>query len=252
VSLRPDAPARVLIVGATSAIAGETAKEFAKNGAHLFLTGRNAGHLAAVADDLRVRGAARVETAVLDVADLTSQGLVIESAFATLGEIDVVLVAHGTLPDQERCQERVEETVKALQVNFTGTIALLTLLANRLQSQRHGCLAVIGSVAGSRGRRTNYVYGAAKGGVEIFLQGLRSRLFQCNVTVLTIKPGFVDTPMTAGLKKNLLFADAGRIGRGIHRAIVRRKDVVYLPWFWRPIMGVLTSLPEKVLKRLPI
>ncbi len=200
-SLRHDAPARVLIVGATSAIAGETAKEFAKNGAHLFLTGRNAGRLAAVADDLRVRGAARVETAILDVADLATQGPTIEAAFATLGEIDVALVAHGTLPNQERCQEQVEETVKALHVNFTGTIALLTLLANRLESQRHGCLAVIGSVAGSRGRRTNYVYGAAKGGVEIFLQGLRGRLFPCNVTVLTVKPGFVDTPMTAGAKK---------------------------------------------------
>jgi decaprenylphospho-beta-D-erythro-pentofuranosid-2-ulose 2-reductase len=242
----------VLIVGATSAIAGETAKEFAKNGAHLFLTGRNAGRLAAVADDLRVRGAARVETAVLDVADLATQSPAIEAAFAALGAADVALVAHGTLPNQERCQEQVDETVKALHVNFTGTIALLTLLANRLESQRHGCLAVIGSVAGSRGRRTNYVYGAAKGGVEIFLQGLRARLFQCNVTVLTIKPGFVDTPMTAGVKKNPLFADAGRIGRGIHRAILRRKNVVYLPWFWRPIMGVLTSLPEMVLKRLPL
>jgi decaprenylphospho-beta-D-erythro-pentofuranosid-2-ulose 2-reductase len=239
-------------VGATSAIAGETAKEFAKNGAHLFLTGRNAGRLAAVADDLRVRGAARVETAVLDVADLATQSPAIEAAFAALGAADVALVAHGTLPNQERCQEQVDETVKALHVNFTGTIALLTLLANRLESQRHGCLAVIGSVAGSRGRRTNYVYGAAKGGVEIFLQGLRARLFQCNVSVLTIKPGFVDTPMTAGVKKNPLFADAGRIGRGIHRAILRRKNVVYLPWFWRPIMGVLTSLPEIVLKRLPL
>ncbi|HKP50150.1 MAG TPA: SDR family oxidoreductase [Gemmatimonadales bacterium] len=251
-SLKRNTPRRVLIVGATSAIAGETAKEFAKAGSHLFLTGRNSGRLATVANDLRVRGAVRVDTATLDVADLASHAPVIESAFASLGVIDAVLVAHGTLPDQERCQEEVQETVEALHLNFTATVALLTLVANRLESQQHGCLAVIGSVAGSRGRRTNYVYGAAKGGVEIFLQGLRSRLFQSNVTVLTVKPGFVDTPMTAGLKKNLLFADAGRIGHGIHRAIVRRKDVVYLPWFWRPIMGVLTSLPEIVLKRLPI
>ena len=251
-SPRHKAPLRVLIVGATSAIASETAKEFAKEGAHLFLTGRNSDRLRAVADDLRVRGAARVETATLDVGDLASQGPVIDSALASLGEIDVVLVAHGTLPNQQRCQEQVQETVEALHLNFTATIALLTLLANRLESQRHGCLAVIGSVAGSRGRRTNYVYGAAKGGVEIFLQGLRARLFQSNVTVLTVKPGLVDTPMTEGLRKNALFADAGRVGRSIHRAIVGRKDVVYLPWFWRPIMGVLTSLPERVFKRLPL
>jgi decaprenylphospho-beta-D-erythro-pentofuranosid-2-ulose 2-reductase len=251
VSLRRDAhQLRVLIVGATSAIAGETAKEFAKEGAHLFLTGRNPERLTAIADDLRVRGAARVDTAALDVADIAGHRQVMEAAIATLGAIDVGLIAHGTLPNQERCQEQVQETIEALHVNFTATIALLTLLANQLESQRHGCLAVITSVAGSRGRRTNYVYGAAKGGVEIFLQGLRGRLFQSNVAVVTIKPGLVDTPMTGGLRKNLLFADAGRVGRAIHRAIARRKDVVYLPWFWRPIMLVLTSLPERMFKRL--
>jgi short-subunit dehydrogenase len=242
----------VLIVGATSAIAGETAKEFSREGAHLFLTGRDPERLTAVADDLRVRGAAWVETAVLNVADLASHRPVLDLAVASLGGIDVALVAHGTLPNQDQCQKQVNETVEALHLNFTATIALLTLLANQLESQRYGCLAVITSVAGSRGRQSNYVYGAAKGGVEIFLQGLRGRLFQSHVTVLTIKPGLVDTPMTAGLKKNPLFADPARVGRGIHRAISRRKDVVYLPWFWRPIMGVLTSLPERVFKRLPL
>jgi short-subunit dehydrogenase len=241
---------RVLILGATSAIASETAKLFAKESAHLFLTGRNIEKLTAVADDIRVRGAARVETAALDIADIASQRPVIESAIAALGGLDVVLVAHGTLPNQEGCQEEVGKTLEALHINFTATIALLTLLAKELESQRYGCLAVITSVAGDRGRQTNYVYGAAKGGVQIFLQGLRARLFRSNVTVLTIKPGFVDTPMTAGVRKNPLFADASRVGRGIHRAIARRQDVVYLPWFWRPIMAVLNSLPERVFKRL--
>lgn len=243
-------PQRVLILGGTSAIGSETAKEFAREGAHLFLTGRNAERLAAVADDLRVRGATRVETATLDIADIASHRPVIEAAVTTLGGIDVALVAHGTLPNQRLCQEDVKQTLEALHINFTATIALLTLLAKELESQRHGCLAVITSVAGDRGRQTNYVYGAAKGGVQIFLQGLRARLFRSNVAVLTIKPGFVDTPMTAGVRKNPLFADAGRVGRGIHRAIARRQDVVYLPWFWRPVMTVLNSLPEKVFKRL--
>ena len=241
---------RVLIVGGTSAIAAETAKAFASEGAHLFLTGRNSAKLEAVAEDLRVRGAARVTTARLDVADIASHGRVMESAIAALGGLDVVLVAHGTLPNQARCQERVEDTLEALHVNLTATIALLTLLANELESRRSGCLAVITSVAGDRGRQTNYVYGTAKGAVGIFLQGLRGRLLRSNVAVLTIKPGFVDTPMTAAVRKNLLFADAGRVGRGIHRAITRRKDVVYLPWFWRPIMGLISGLPERVYKRL--
>jgi short-subunit dehydrogenase len=241
---------RVLILGGTSAIASETAKSFAREGAHLFLTGRNTERLAAVADDLRVRGAARVDTAVLDIADIASHRGIIESAITTLGGLDVALVAHGSLPDQRRCQEVVNETLEALHLNFTATIALLTLLANKLEAQRSGCLAVITSVAGDRGRASNYVYGAAKGGVQIFLQGLRARLLRANVAVVTIKPGFVDTPMTAAFKKNALFADAGRVGRGIHRAIKRRSDVVYLPWFWRPVMTVLASLPERVFKRL--
>lgn len=241
---------RVLILGAASAIASETAKLFAKEGAHLFLTGRDIERLTSVADDLRVRGAARVDTAALNIADIATHRPVIDSAVAALGILDVVLIAHGTLPDQERCQNDVGETLEALHVNFTATIALLTLLANVLESQGHGCLAVITSVAGDRGRQTNYVYGAAKGGVQIFLQGLRARLFRSNVTVLTIKPGLVDTPMTAAVRKNRLFADAARVGRGIHRAIERRRDVVYLPWFWRPVMAVLNSLPERVFKRL--
>jgi decaprenylphospho-beta-D-erythro-pentofuranosid-2-ulose 2-reductase len=241
---------KVLILGATSAIATETAKQFAEEGSQLFLTGRNSEKLAAVADDLQVRGAARVDTAVLDIADIAGHRPVIDSAVAALGGLDVVLVAHGTLPNQERCQNDVGETLEALHVNFTATIALLTRLANVLESQRHGCLAVITSVAGDRGRQTNYVYGAAKGGVQIFLQGLRARLFRSNVTVLTIKPGFVDTPMTAAVRKNRLFADAARVGRGIHGAIARRQDVVYLPWFWGPVMAVLNSLPERVFKRL--
>lgn len=245
-------PQRVLILGATSAIGSETAKEFARERAYLFLTGRNSERLTAVADDLRVRGATRVETATLDIGDIPSHCPVIEAAVAALGGIDVALVAHGTLPNQDLCQEDVEQTLEALHINFTATIALLTILANQLESQRQGCIAVITSVAGDRGRQTNYVYGAAKGGVQIFLQGLRARLFRSNVTVLTIKPGFVDTPMTAAVRKNPLFADAGRVGRGIHRAIRRRQDVVYLPWFWRPVMAILNSLPETVFKRLQL
>jgi decaprenylphospho-beta-D-erythro-pentofuranosid-2-ulose 2-reductase len=243
---------KVLIIGGTSAIAGETAKLFARDGASLFLTGRSSDKLAAVADDLAVRGAAQVDVATLDVAQVAGHRGVIDAAVRTLGGLDVALVAHGTLPDQERCQQSVEDTLEAMQVNFTATIGLLTLLANELEAQRHGCLAVITSVAGDRGRPSNYVYGAAKGGVGTFLQGLRARLFRSNVAVVTIKPGFVDTPMTAGVRKNPLFADPARVGREVYRAIIRRPDVVYLPWFWRPIMAVITALPENVFKRLQL
>ena len=243
---------RVLIVGATSAIAGETAKAYASDGGRLFLTGRNAPRLASVRDDLLVRGAAQVETAELDVARIPSHRQVIDSAIAALGGLDVALIAHGTLPDQALCQQNVSETLDAIQVNFTGTVALLTLLANYFEAQHSGCIAVITSVAGDRGRQSNYVYGAAKGGVDRFLQGLRNRLFRSGVAVVTIKPGFVDTPMTAGMKKSLLFASARRVGLGIHRAIGRRRSVVYIPWFWRPIMAVIKCLPEDIFKRLQL
>jgi decaprenylphospho-beta-D-erythro-pentofuranosid-2-ulose 2-reductase len=241
---------RILIIGATSAIAGETARAYATEGARLFLTGRNPEKLASVGDDLRVRGATQVETARLDVSQISSHRHVIDSAIRALGGLDVLLIAHGVLPNQTHCQERVADTLEALQVNFTATIALLTELANHFEAQRSGCIAVITSVAGDRGRQSNYVYGAAKGGMERFLQGLRSRMHRCGVAVVTIKPGPVATPMTAAMKQSPLFASPRRVGRGIRRAIERRKDVVYIPWFWRPLMAVIRSLPEPLFKRL--
>jgi short-subunit dehydrogenase len=248
--MTPDPPTRrILIVGATSAIATEVARAYAARGASLILTGRNPDRLAAVADDLTVRGAARVETAVLDLLATESHAAVVERAFAA-GRLDVAVIAHGTLPDQAGCQESAAETVRALEVNFIATAALLTLLANRFEAQRRGTIAVITSVAGDRGRQSNYVYGAAKGGLAVFLQGLRNRLHHAGVSVVTLKPGFVDTPMTAEVPKSLLFTTARRAGRSIHRAIEGRRDVAYIPWFWRPIMALITSLPESVFKRL--
>lgn len=248
--MRPDGPVRVLIVGATSAIATETGRAYAAYGARLFLTGRDPERLEGVAADLRVRGAAAVETAILDVTDRMRGTEVMESAWTAFGGLDVALLAHGTLPDQARCQASAADTLAALDVNFNSTVALLTPLANRFEASGAGCIAVITSVAGDRGRQSNYVYGCAKGGLNRFLEGLRNRLFRAGVAVVTLKPGFVDTPMTAGLRQGPLFASARRAGRAVHRAIERRRDVAYIPWFWRPIMAAVRALPEPVFKRL--
>jgi decaprenylphospho-beta-D-erythro-pentofuranosid-2-ulose 2-reductase len=251
VSARAEANTRrVLIVGATSAIAGETARAYAERGDRLFVTGRDPARLAAVVADLQVRGAVQVDSALLEVSRIDRQPEVIEAAVAALGEIDVALLAHGVLPDQARCEKNVGDALRAIEINYTATVALLTLLANRLESQRHGTIAVITSVAGDRGRQSNYVYGSAKGGVQTFLEGLRNRLYHSGVGVVTLKPGFVDTPMTDGVPKNPLFTSARRAGRAIHRAIEARRDTVYIPWFWRPIMAVVKALPEGIFKRL--
>lgn len=246
----PPEPRRVLVVGATSAIAAETARVYAAEGARLFLTGRDPDRLEAVAADLRARGALAVETALLDVTDHGRAVDVVEAAWAAFGGLDVALVAHGMLPDQARCQTSAEAALEALDVNFASAVALLTPLANRFEAARRGSLAVITSVAGDRGRQSNYVYGAAKGGLDRFLEGLRNRLFPAGVDVVTLKPGFVDTPMTAGVRQGPLFVSARRAGRAIHRAIERRRAVAYIPWMWRPIMAIVRALPEFVFKRL--
>jgi decaprenylphospho-beta-D-erythro-pentofuranosid-2-ulose 2-reductase len=243
---------KLLILGATSAIAYETAKCFAKDGADLFLVGRNPERLDTLATDLKARGAARVETQVLDLADLACHQELMEQVLSTLGGLDMLLIAHGTLGDQRQCELSVAETLKELNNNALSVISLLTIAANYFEKRRRGCIAVISSVAGDRGRKSNYVYGTAKGALNVFLQGLRNRLSSSGVTVLTIKPGFVDTPMVAHRKKSLLFAKPEPVGQGIYHAMLKKKDVVYLPWFWHPIMLVVASIPEAIFKRLSL
>jgi short-subunit dehydrogenase len=230
---------KIAIMGATSAIAQETAKCFARDGAEMFLVARSAGKLTAVAEDLKVRGARRVETHLLDLSNLEQHQEMFDRAVRDLG-------------NQRKCESSVEETMKELSNNFTSFISLLTISANYFAQQKHGCIAVISSVAGDRGRQSNYIYGTAKGAITIFLQGLRNRLAQSGVNVLTVKPGFVATPMTASLKKGLLFAKPEVVGRGIYQAMKQGKDIVYLPWYWYQIMLVIRSIPERIFKRLSL
>jgi len=241
---------RILVIGATSAIAQEAARCFAADGASFVLAGRNAARLEAVAADLRARGAARVETFVLDVRDTARHAALVDAALAALGGIDAALLAHGVLPDPAAAEADPAVALDAFVVNVLSVFSLLTLLAAPMERQGHGCLTVIGSVAGDRVRRTNAVYGASKAAVEGLCSGLRARLWRSGVAVTLIKPGWVDTPMTAGMRKNRLFASPQRVGRGVYRAMRRGRAVVYLPWFWRWILLVLRLLPEAVFKRL--
>jgi len=240
---------KVLIVGATSAIAEATARLFAADGDRLCLAGRNVTRLKAIAEDLRVRGAAQVETVALDANDFSQHEPVLSQVAQAMGGLDTVLIAHGTLPDQTACQASVEMTLEAITTNALSVIALLTLIANRFEQQGSGTIAVISSVAGDRGRQSNYVYGTAKGAVSIFTQGLRNRLARIGVKVVTIKPGFVDTPMTVAFKKGALWATPAAVATRIHRAMAKGEDVVYTPWFWRWIMAIIKAVPESIFKK---
>jgi short-subunit dehydrogenase len=243
----------ILIVGGTSAIAGACARIWAREGANIVLTGRQSSRLEETANDLRVRGAKEVRTYVLDVTDYAQHAAMVAACNSALGRIDIVLIAHGTLSDQAHCERDAEATVREFSTNATATISLLTLLAGTLEKQRSGTIAVISSVAGDRGRPSNYVYGAAKAAVTTFCEGLRARVFKAGVRVLTVKPGFVDTPMTAGIAlPALLVASPERVASDIIRAIQRGKDCLYTPWFWAAIMLIIRSLPGYIFKRVTL
>lgn len=242
-----------IIMGATSAIAEHTARLMAARGYGLMLVGRQADKLEAVAQDLRARGAVKVAVNVMDINTLDQHASLIDASVAALGRLDGVLVAHGTLPDQSACEQSVDQFLQEFATNGTSVMALLTLCANHFEAQGAGELAVITSVAGDRGRQSNYVYGSAKGAVTLFLQGLRNRLAAKGVHVLTIKPGFVDTPMTAAFDKSgPLWATPEQIAQGILKALDKRRNVVYLPWFWWAIMMIIRHIPEVIFKRLKL
>ncbi|WNK21225.1 SDR family oxidoreductase [Halomonas piscis] len=246
---------RVVIFGATSAIAEQTARQLVAHGASLYCIGRDPDKLQALLDDLRVRAgdARRIDGCHADLNHTDGHGALIDAAEAHLGSLDAALIAHGSLPDQAACQGNADLTLAQCQTNALSTVSLLTHLANRMEASRHGVLAVISSVAGDRGRQSNYVYGAAKGMVSVFLQGLRNRLAGAGVAVVTVKPGFVDTPMTADINKGgPLWATPEQVARGIVSAMQRGKSVVYLPWFWHPIMLIIRHIPETLFKRLSL
>ena len=243
---------KILIIGATSAIAEATARLWAGRGDALFLVGRNTQRLEVIAADLRVRGAVSVGCFTMDACDNSRQATMLEAATVAMGGLDVALIAHGSLPDQKACETSVETMLREIDTNALSVIALATRLGQQFEVQGKGSLAVISSVAGDRGRQSNYVYGAAKGMVSLFLQGLRNRLSKKNVQVLTIKPGFVDTPMTAAFTKGALWAKPEAVARGIVKAVDKKRDEVYLPGFWRLIMLLIRHIPERLFKKLSL
>jgi short-subunit dehydrogenase len=239
---------RVLILGATSTIAAEVAQIHAKRGDRLYLVGRSAGKLGEVA--ARLRGS-EVTTAAADFGDLDANAAVIAQAIGILGGIDTALVAHGYLGDQLESERTFTEAEAILRTNFVSVVSLLIPLANHMEERRSGTVGVITSVAGERGRPRNYTYGAAKGALNVYLQGMRSRLYAAKVAVTTLKLGPVDTPMTNDHKKHLLFGKPSSIAADIVAAMDRGVPEAYVPSFWSAIMPIVRNTPEPLFQLLP-
>lgn len=242
----------ILIIGANSAIAMATARLYAEQQFKLYLLARDTTPLAAQAADLAVRGASSVAYSALDVTHFDQHEAVIEQAIAELGQIDLILICHGTLPEQALCEQDFDAALEAFNINALSVLSLVGLIAKHMQNKRYGSIAVVTSVAGDRGRQSNYIYGAAKGMVSIYLQGLRARLFPHNVHVIDIKPGFVDTPMTRDIKKGALWATPEQIANSIVHGVRRKKNTVYAPRFWQLIMLIVRCIPESIFKRMKL
>jgi short-subunit dehydrogenase len=244
---------RIVVLGATSSIALEFQRQLARQGRELLLVARSPQRLAALQSDLMARGAQNVLTVAADLARIQHHAGIFDFARRSFPKFDTVLLAYGAMEDQKASEDSVDLLLDELHVNFVSAAALLTLFAADLEQRRTGCLAAITSVAGDRGRRSNYAYGSAKGALSLFLQGLRSRLHPAGVKVITIKPGPVRTPMTDHLANSARFAQPDQVARDIIRTLERGSpDILYTPWFWRPIMTAVRHIPEPLFKRLAL
>jgi len=241
-----------LIFGATSAIATAYCRVLADRGAELYLIGRNPETMQSLASDLAVRGAKEVTLVVADLCDNSQHDELVEAAWKKLDGPDLALLAHGSLGQQAEDEANWESQHSLIKTNLTSQLSLLALLANRFEKQERGCLAALSSVAGDRGRASNYIYGSTKAGLSCYLQGLQQRLAPTGVRVIDFRPGPVDTPMTTGMKKGLLWSTPERIAGAMDRGLGYRNGTLYLPFYWRPVMAVIRIIPSGLLHRLGI
>ena len=243
-------PRRILVLGATSGIAEACIHLWAERGDHLFLVARSTGRLAAVAADARTRGAGYVDTAVIDLDRTEHHADLLAHAINSLGGLDIAYLALGVLGDQARAERNFHDAAPIVHTNYTAPVSLLTWLANYCAQRHSGTLAVLSSVAGERGRKSNYVYGSSKAGLTAFVDGLRNRIDREGVHVMTIKPGPVRTSMTDGMKGQERFADVNKVAATMVKAIDKGQDIVYVPGQWRLIMSVIRAIPESFFKKL--
>ena len=241
--------ARVLVLGAASTIAEATCRLYAAEGARLFLVARDASRLEALAADMRVRGAADVH---VEAADLSAvdPAQALARWVEILGGVDVVLLAYGVLGDQRKSEQDMGAAARMIDTNFRSAALWSLAAANQLERQRGGSLVVIGSVAGDRGRQSNYLYGSTKAGLEVLVQGIAHRLRPFGARAVIVKPGFVDNAMKAHIPdKGPLWSSPEKVAALIRKAATAGKPVTYAPGYWRLIMTVIKSVPYVIFHR---
>ena len=241
---------KALILGATSAISQAFARKLVSEGWGLTLVGRNSEQLEIIQSDLNARTDAECELRQLDFCELERHESFFEQLFIADNQYELVFICYGIMCEQEVTATDFELAKGEIESNYLSVVSLLTHLTKHFENSGKGTIAVVSSVAGDRGRQTNYVYGSAKAGLSCYLSGLRARMASKGVHVATIKPGFVDTPMTADMKKGLLFSTPEKVAGAIDKALKRKRNVVYVPWFWFWIMLIIKHIPEVIFKRL--
>lgn len=240
----------VLIIGAKSDIAKEIARVYARHGYHLYLTGRNIDSLQEFANDIKIRNDVDVQLKALDVTIFDTHQDFYQSLTP---KPEGVIVVSGYMVEQAICENNFSQTLNTINVNYIGAVSLLNIFANDFEQRKQGFIVGISSVAGDRGRKTNYIYGSAKAGFTAYLSGLRNRLHQSNVKVLTVKPGFVNTQMTKDLDlPKKLTAEPSTIAKAIYSAQQKGKNTLYSKRVWWLIMLIIKLIPESIFKRMSI
>lgn len=245
---------RVMVFGATSAIVKAFASELANHeekSCWLFI-GRNQETLTADAHDLSIREGVDVKTLTLDFLDFSGHESFFQKGINLLGGLDVLIMGQGSLTNQKAAEKDILLMKNEFDLNFMSYATFLSLAANHMEKQKSGHIIAISSVAGERGRQSNYIYGASKASLSVFLSGLRNRCTPLGIQVMTVKPGFVDTPMTKDFKKSGLWATPNQVAKDILKGYVKGKDVVFTPFFWRYIMLIIIHIPEKIFKKLKL
>ncbi|MDC3416698.1 SDR family oxidoreductase [Aquibacillus salsiterrae] len=240
----------ILVLGANSTIAQATVRKLTDKGKHFILTSRDPSQLEDLKNDINIRSQVDVQVREFDALDFAGHKAFFDDVVGSVDVLDGVLLMYGAMDDQKLAEHDFAVARNMIDVNYTSAVSMLNIAANYFEQRGAGFICAVSSVAGDRGRKSNYIYGSTKAGLSVYLQGLRNRLHRAGVHVITIKPGMVDTKMTYGLvEPGPLLADPVTVGRDIANGITARREVVYTPWFWLIIMGIIKLIPEKIFKR---